>query len=248
VGPVILLFSIVAYLIFFAAFLYLVAFVGGDMIPYVRAPKTLDWGASIFAGAPSALVNIGLLVLFGLQHSIMARSGFKRGLTKIVPEAAERSVYVLATVAVLVLLYAGWAPMTGIVWSTESGLWSGVLTAVFYIGFGLVLLSTFLINHFELFGLRQGWMGFKKKPMPAAEFRIPILYNLVRHPLYLGFLLAFWATPHMTTGHLLFAAVWTAYIFIAIGYEERDLLGLFGDKYRDYMARTPSILPLGKRR
>lgn len=247
-GPVCLLFSIVAYVIFFAAFLYLVAFVGSDMIPFIRAPKTLDWGASIFPAAPPALINIGLLVLFGLQHSIMARPGFKRGLAKIVPDAAERSVYVLATVVVLVLLYAGWAPMTDIVWSVEPGLWRGVFTAVFFIGFGLVLLSTFLINHFELFGLRQGWMRFRNKQAPPPEFRIPVLYNIVRHPLYLGFLLAFWATPHMTTGHLLFAAIWTAYIFVAIGYEERDLIGVFGEKYRDYMAKTPSILPLGKRR
>lgn len=247
-GPVVLLFSVVVYLAFFAAFLYLIAFVGGDMIPFLRAPKTLDWGTSIFAGAPPALVNVGLLVLFGLQHSIMARPGFKRGLTKIVPHSMERSVYVLATVVVLVVLYAGWSPMTGVVWSVESPLWSGVLTAVFFAGFGLVLVTTFLINHFELFGLLQGWMRMKSKEMPPPEFRTPALYGFVRHPLYLGFLVAFWATPQMTTGHLLFAAVWTAYIFIAIGYEERDLIGVFGEKYRDYMARTPSILPFGKRR
>ncbi len=247
-GPVILLFSVIVYLVFFAAFLYLIAFVGGDMIPIISVPKTLDAGPSIFEGYPAALVNIGLLILFGLQHSIMARPGFKKGLTKIVPHAAERSVYVLATVLVLVLLYAGWIPIPGVVWSVESTLWSGVLSAVFFLGFGLVLLSTFLINHFELFGLLQGWIKFKGKSMPEAEFRTPVLYRFVRHPLYLGFLLAFWATPTMTAGHLLFAAIWTAYIFVAIGYEERDLIGLFGEKYRTYMASTPSILPFGKRK
>jgi protein-S-isoprenylcysteine O-methyltransferase Ste14 len=247
-GPLILLFSIIVYLVFFAAFLYLIAFVGGDMIPIISLPKTLDAGPSALAGYPAALVNIGLLVLFGLQHSIMARPGFKKGLTKIVPHAAERSVYVLATVVVLVLLYALWIPMPDVVWSVDSALWGGVLTAIFYLGFGLVLLTTFLINHFELFGLMQGWLSFKAKPTPEPVFRTPILYNYVRHPLYLGFILAFWATPHMTAGHLLFAAVWTFYIFVAIGYEERDLIGVFGEKYRAYMATTPSILPFGKRK
>ena len=247
-GPMILLFSVVVYVVFFATFLYLIAFVGGGMIPVVDVPKTLDAGGSIFAGAPAALVNIGLLLLFGLQHSVMARPGFKAAITRIVPHAAERSVYVLATVVVLCALYAGWIPMPAVVWSVEAGLWSGVLTALFFFGFGLVLLSTFQINHFELFGLLQGWLGFRAKTAPAPAFRIPFLYQFVRHPLYLGFLFAFWATPTMTTGHLLFAAVWTAYIFVAIGYEERDLIAVFGEKYREYMEKTPAILPFGKRR
>lgn len=247
-GPVILLFSVIVYLVFFAAFLYLIAFIGGDMIPIVSVPKTIDSGSSLLAGYPAALVNIGLLLLFGLQHLIMARPGFKKALTKIVPHAIERSVYVLATVVVLVILYAGWIPMSGVVWSVDSALWSGVLTAIFYLGFGLVLLTTFLINHFELFGLMQGWLSFKKAAAPEPVFCTPVLYNQIRHPLYLGFILAFWATPYMTVGHLLFAAVWTAYIFVAIGYEERDLVGIFGEKYRAYMASTPMILPFGKRR
>ncbi|MGE0408956.1 MAG: methanethiol S-methyltransferase [Amphiplicatus sp.] len=247
-GPLALLFSVIVYFVFFAAFLYLIAFVGGDMIPFVGAPKTLDFGASALSALPAPLVNIGLLVLFGLQHSIMARPGFKRGLAKIAPPAMERSLYVLATVVVLVLLYVYWIPMPGVVWSVSSPLWSGVLTAIFFLGFGLVLLSTFLIDHFELFGLMQGWVRFRSGTMPPPHFRTPLLYNFVRHPLYLGFLLAFWATPYMTAGHLLFAAIWTAYIFIAIGYEERDLVGVFGEKYASYMAKTPAILPLGKRR
>lgn len=247
-GPVILVYSVVVYAVFFASFLYLIAFIGGDMIPFIGVPKTIDAGPSLLAGWPAPIVNIGLLALFGLQHSVMARPGFKRGLTKIVPHAAERSTYVLATVIVLVLLYACWIPMPQGVWETASPVWAGVLTAVFFIGFGLVLLSTFLINHFELFGLMQGWLKLKGKQAAAPEFRTPSLYGFVRHPLYLGFILAFWATPTMTAGHLLFAAVWTIYIFIAIGYEERDLIDLFGDKYRAYMAKTPAILPLGKRK
>jgi protein-S-isoprenylcysteine O-methyltransferase Ste14 len=247
-GSVVLAYSVVVYAIFFAAFLYLIAFVGGDLIPFVNVPKTVDAGDSLLAGWPAAIVNIGLLILFGLQHTVMARPGFKRGFTKIVPPAMERSTYVLATVVVLVLLYTCWIPMPEIVWQTTSPIWSGVLTALFFIGFGLVLLSTFLINHFELFGLMQGWLRLKNQQAPAPEFRTPFLYGFVRHPLYLGFILAFWSTPMMTAGHLLFAAVWTVYIFVAIGYEERDLISLFGDKYRDYMAKTPSILPLGKRK
>jgi protein-S-isoprenylcysteine O-methyltransferase Ste14 len=247
-GPVVLAYSVIIYVVFFAAFLYLIAFVGGDVIPLIEVPKTVDRGGSILAGAPAAIVNIGLLILFGLQHSIMARPGFKRGMTKIVPHSMERSTYVLATVVVLVLLYVAWIPMPAVVWETTSPLWSGVLTALFFIGFGLVLLSTFLINHFELFGLMQGWLRLNGKQAAAPEFRTPSLYGMVRHPLYLGFILAFWSTPMMTAGHLLFAAVWTIYIFIAIGYEERDLIELFGDKYRAYMAKTPAILPLGRRK
>ncbi len=247
-GILALSYSVVVYIVFFAAFLYLIVFVGGDGLPFISAPKTLDAGPSIFPAGPAALVNIGLLLLFAVQHSVMARPGFKRAWTKIVPKEMERSTYVLATVAVLLVLYAGWRPMPLVVWSEEGTLVSMALTALFFIGFGLVLLSTFLINHFELFGLQQGWFKFQSKQADAPVFRTPLLYRFVRHPLYLGFLIAFWATPHMTVGHLLFAAVWTGYIFIAIGYEERDLIGIFGDKYRDYMAKVPSIIPFGGRK
>lgn len=247
-GAVILLYSIIVYLLFFASFLYLVIFLGGDMIPFIAAPKTIDAGGSALANLPAALVNIGLLVLFGVQHSIMARQGFKRALTKVVPWPAERSTFVLATVVILVLIYLYWVPMPAVIWSIDSPLWSGVLTALFFIGFGLVFISTFLINHFELFGLMQGWFRFRGEPMPKPEFRTPSLYQFVRHPLYLGLMLAFWSTPDMTAGHLLFASVWTVYTLIAISYEERDLITLFGDRYRDYMAKTPMILPFGRRK
>lgn len=241
-------YSILMYVLFFAAFLYLIVFIGGGMVPVIHAPKTLDWGDSFITGLPAALVNIGLLLLFGLQHSIMARPGFKAGLTKIIPKSIERSTYVLATVIVLVILYAGWVPMTGTVWLVTSPLWAGLLTALFYIGLALVLLSTFLINHFELFGLEQGWKAYRNKPEATPKFYTPYLYKLVRHPLYLAFLIAFWATPYMSVGHLLFASIWTAYILIAIGYEERDLTTTFGDEYTDYMAKTPMIIPVGGRK
>lgn len=245
-GALIFIYSAVVYLGFFLSFLYLIAFLGGDMIPLTGLPKTIDAGPSGLAGAPAALVNIGLLLLFGLQHSIMARQGFKRALTKLVPWPAERSTYVLATVVILVLTYALWIPMPATVWSVSSPIWSGVLTALFFVGFGIVFISTFLINHFELFGLMQGWFRFEGKATPKPQFVTPLLYKFVRHPLYLGFIIAFWATPQMSVGHLLFAAVWTAYMLIAIGYEERDLTALFGDQYRRYMAETPAILPFGR--
>lgn len=247
-GPVALIYSIIVYLVFFATFLYLIAFIGGDMTAWAGLPKTIDQGPSQFAGAPAALVNIGLLLLFGVQHSVMARQGFKKAWTKIVPPSMERSTYVLATVVVLWIMFLGWQPMSGVVWSVTSPLWAGILTALFFAGFGIVLLSTFLINHFELFGLLQGWFKFKGKEPSAPKFVTPSLYKFVRHPLYLGFLIAFWSTSHMTTGHLLFSAIWTAYIFVAIGYEERDMIALFGEQYREYIMKTPTILPFGGRK
>jgi methanethiol S-methyltransferase len=242
-----LAYGAICYAIFFASFLYLIAFVGGDMIPFLRVPKTVDWGPSAAPADFAALANIGLLLLFGAQHSIMARRSFKRGWSAIVPKTVERSTFVLATTIVLVLLYYYWTPMPAIVWEVQSPLWSTALTALFVAGFAVVLLSTFLIDHFELFGLAQVWRAFNGKAEAAPVFRTPMLYKSVRHPLYLGFLIAFWATPTMTAGHLLFAAIWTGYIFVAIGYEERDLVALFGDKYRQYMARVPMIIPIGKR-
>ncbi|WP_018147067.1 methanethiol S-methyltransferase [Henriciella marina] len=241
-------YSILVYVLFFAAFLYLIAFIGGAMVPLIQAPKTLDWGGSFITGLPAAAVNIGLLLVFGLQHSIMARPGFKRAITKVLPKSVERSTYVLLTVAVLVLLYAGWIPMPGAVWEVNSPLWAGLLTGLFYLALVMVLVSTFLINHFELFGLEQGWAAFRNREPANPKFYTPYLYKLVRHPLYTSFLIAFWATPYMSVGHLLFASIWTAYILVAIGYEERDLTTTFGDQYIDYMAKTPMILPVGRRK
>jgi protein-S-isoprenylcysteine O-methyltransferase Ste14 len=242
-----LIYGVLCYAVFFIAFLYLIAFVGGDMIPFVRVPKTLDWGASEAPHEFAALINIALLLLFGVQHSIMARNSFKRGWTRIVARPVERSTFVLATTLVLVLLYYYWTPMPALVWEVK-GSWAIALTVLFFAGFGLVLLATFLIDHFELFGLAQVWRHFRGQEPPPAKFHMPLFYKGVRHPLYLGFLIAFWATPVMTAGHLLFAALWTGYIFVAIGYEERDLIRMFGDQYRQYMARVPMILPFGARK
>ncbi len=246
-GVLVLICSVVAYLVFLATFLYFVAFVGGDMTAFINAPKTIDAGPGSGGGA-AALVNLCLLLLFGVQHSIMARQGFKKTWTKIVPWPMERSTYVLATVVVLWILIMFWRPMPGVVWSVEAPLWRGVLLALFFAGFALVLLSTFLINHFALFGLEQGWNAFKAKEAPPPKFVTPLLYKHLRHPLYLGFIVAFWSTSHMTVGHLLFASIWTIYIFVAIGYEERDMIKLFGDQYKSYMEKTPAILPFGGRK
>ncbi len=243
-GIIALIYSVVVYLMFFASFLYLIIFMGGDMTSFVSVPSTIDTGGLAVAG-PAALINIGLLLLFAVQHTVMARWGFKKALIKFLPRAFERSTYVLLTVVVLVLLFRYWQPMPAVVWSVDAPLWSGLLTALYFAGIGLVLLSTFLINHFELFGLLQGWLGFKKQEPPKPHFVTPSLYKYIRHPLYLGWIIAFWATPHMTVGHLLFAGIWTSYIFVAVGYEERDMIALFGDKYRHYMAKVPAILPFG---
>lgn len=243
-----LVYSAIVYVLFLGSFVYLIPFLGGDMTAFIGAPKTIDAGASPFDGAPPALVNIGLLLLFGLQHSIMARAGFKKALTKIIPESAERATYVLASTILLVLLYKCWIPMDGVVWSFTGGVFGGAAMAVYFLGIGLILLSTFQINHFELFGLLQAWLGFKQKDAAPAEFETPFLYRFVRHPLYLGFVIAFWSTAHMTVGHLLLAAVWTIYIFVGVGYEERDLTAHFGDQYRDYMSKVPSIFPFGVRK
>jgi protein-S-isoprenylcysteine O-methyltransferase Ste14 len=177
----------------------------------------------------------------------MARQGFKAKWTKLVPPPVERSTYVLATTALLVLLYVYWTPIPAIVWEVRDPAWSVLVTAAFYFGFGLVLLSTFLIDHFELFGLSQVWRYFQGQPQAAPGFKTPMFYKDVRHPLYLGWVISFWATPVMTAGHLLFASLWTIYIFVALGYEERDLMHRFGDQYRDYMRRVPMIIPWGRR-
>lgn len=245
---VVLLYGVVVYLLFFATFLYLIAFVGGEMTASVDAPKSIDWGTSPLEGAPPAVVNLLLLMLFGFQHTLMARQSFKRVWTQIVAWPVERSTFVLASTALIIALFVFWIPMPGLVWVVKSPVWRFVLTALFLGGFGLVLLATFLINHFELFGLMQVWHRFRGQPMPSPIFHTPWLYRYVRHPLYLGFMIAFWATPTMTAGHLLFAAAWTIYIFVALGYEERDLVRLFGDKYRKYMEQVPMILPIGRRK
>lgn len=240
-GALALLYGVVVYVLFFAAFLYFIPFIGGSMLAFVDAPRTLDWGN--VSGGNAALVDIGLLLLFAVQHSVMARRSFKKIWTKIVAPSIERSTYVLATTAVLIFMYVEWQPIPTLVWNIGPGFWSAVLTALFFAGIVIVFIATFLINHFELFGLQQVWHRFRGSAVPAPVFRTPLFYKFVRHPIYLGFLLAFWSTPTMTVGHLLFAGVWTGYIFIAIGYEERDLVRHFGQAYVDYMSRVPTIIP-----
>ncbi len=232
------LFGVIAYLIFFATFLYLIAFVGN--VPFV--PRTIDNGP-IVPAIIAATIDLGLIALFGLQHSIMARQGFKAAWTRIVPPPIERATYVLASSAVLLVLFHFWWPLPAIVWSVENPIGAAVLWALFATGWLIVLLSTFLLSHFELFGLKQVWLNFRGAQADAPQFRLPLFYKFVRHPLYSGFLLAFWATPVMSVGHLLFALGMTGYILIAISYEERDLIGLFGEDYVAYRGRVGKLLP-----
>ena len=237
-----LIFAVVAYAIFFATFLYLISFVGN--LPFV--PVTVDRGPDAPLAAAVA-INIGLIALFGLQHSVMARQGFKRAWTRVVPKQSERSVYVLAASAALLVMFALWRPIPGLVWSVD-GSAAAVLWALFGIGWLIVLLSTFLINHFELFGLQQAYFHARGREAAAPVLREPFFYRYVRHPLYAGFFLAFWATPQMSYGHLLLALGMSAYMLIAIRYEERDLVTIFGKDYEEYRGRVGMLTPRMRRR
>lgn len=234
-----LLFGLIAYAIFFATFLYLIAFVANLPI----APLTVDRGGELGGAALAAVVDLALIALFGVQHSVMARPGFKRHWTKIIPEPLERSIYVLLASLMLILLFLLWRPIPRVVWSVEAPVAVILLYALFAAGWAIVLLSTFMISHFELFGLKQVWGHAVKAEATQPEFRTPLFYRLVRHPLYSGFILAFWAIPVMTVGHLLLAAAMLVYILIAIRHEERDLIGQFGDHYVDYRSRVGMLAP-----
>ncbi len=205
--------------------------------------KTIDSGPVAPAGQAVA-IDLVLMTVFALQHSVMARPAFKRMWTRVVPEALERSVYVLLASLALILLFWGWRLLPAVVWSVPPGPVSLAVWALFWVGWATVLSSTFLINHFDLFGLKQVWEYRRSGVTPPPEFRTPLFYRVVRHPLYLGFVVAFWAAPVMSVGRLLFAATTTAYILVAIQLEERDLTAVFGDRYRDYRKRVSMLLPL----
>jgi methanethiol S-methyltransferase len=235
-----IIYGALVYLFFLAVFLYAIAFVG-DFAPF----NTLDSGPTA-SPAGAVIVDAVLLTLFALQHSVMARPAFKRWWTRYVPSSIERSTYVLAASLLLALLCWQWRPILQPIW-TLTGWIATVLWVLFWLGWAILLLSTFLINHFELFGLSQVYARFRARELSAPEFRTPFLYRLVRHPIYLGFLLAFWCTPRMTAGHLLFAVATTGYILVGIYLEERDLIALFGEQYRSYRRRVSMILPLPRR-
>jgi protein-S-isoprenylcysteine O-methyltransferase Ste14 len=225
------------YAVFFASFLYLVGFLGN-----LGVPKSIDSGEPAPLGV-ALLVDTVLLLLFGVQHSVMARPGFKAWWTRFVPGPVERSTYVLATVVALVAIYAFWQPMPQSVWHVSDPLGRALLTALFLGGVALVLVSTFLIDHFDLFGLRQVWLYFRGRPYAHKAFRTPLFYKWIRHPLYVGWIAAFWVTPSMSAGHFLFALVMTSYILIAIPMEESDLLRHLGEPYRRWRERTPLFVP-----
>jgi protein-S-isoprenylcysteine O-methyltransferase Ste14 len=231
------LYGVVAYLVFFGTILYAIGFVEGLLVP-----KAIDTG-TVVPVAGAVIVNLLLMSLFAVQHSVMARKPFKRWLTQYIPVSIERSTYVLLASLCLVLLFWQWRPMPAVVWQVADPNLALAMIGVSMIGWGLVFLSTFLINHFELFGLHQVANNLVGRPMPPVRFKTPVLYKVVRHPIYLGFIIAFWVAPVMTVGHLLFAAVTTAYIFVGIALEERDLIALFGDEYRNYRKRVAMIVP-----
>lgn len=229
-------YGVVAYVMFFATFCYAIGFVGNLFVP-----KAIDSAPQV-PFIQALLVNVGLLGLFAVQHSVMARPFFKRWVTRRIPQSAERSTFVLAASVALIVLYTFWQPMGGVVWSVENRHAQILLHVVFAFGWLQVLVSTFLINHFDLFGLRQVWLNLRKQPYTNLKFGTPVLYRLVRHPLYLGFILGFWATPVMTAAHLVFAVTTTAYILIAIQLEERDLMAAHPE-YLDYRKQVPMIIP-----
>jgi len=252
----ILLFGVVTYCVFFVTFLYLIAFVGNlqqtvlvQWLPWLAEliPKSIDYSRNTSSVKVAIAINLGLILLFGLQHSVMARMGVKTWLKKVLPASAERSVYVLLASLVLIFLFWQWRPLPTRVWTTDSILAEILGWSVFASGFSIVLISTFLIDHFDLFGLKQVWNQFVDRELEQPAFTSPLLYQIVRHPLYLGFILGFWGGPSMTVGHLIFAVGMTIYILIGIQFEEKDLMKLLGSKYLQYREQVPMLIPGTKR-
>ena len=235
------IYGTINYLIFFGTFLYAIGFIGNLIVP-----KSIDSGRT-GPLSEALLIDAGLLMLFAVQHSLMARPFFKRAWMRIVPKPAERSTYVLLSSLALLLMFWQWRPIGGAIWSVEQPALRMLLYTLFATGWALVLMSTFLINHFDLFGLRQVFLYLFGRPYTQLKFGTPILYRHVRHPLYLGWLFAFWSTPTMTVAHLVFAIATTAYIFVAIQLEEKDLEDAYGDDYRRYKKTVPMIIPVGRK-
>ncbi len=235
-----LLYGTISYLIFLATFFYSIGFVGNLLVP-----KSIDTGTS---GSTSLaiLVNIILLSIFAIQHSVMARPAFKKWWTKFIPEPIERSTYVLLSSLALALIFWQWVPIHGVVWDIRNSVVQNLMWVLFGLGWLIVLISTYLISHFDLFGLRQVYLFMKNREYTYPGFKTPFLYKLVRHPIMLGFIVAFWATPYMSFGHLLFAIVTTAYIIVALQFEERDLVSFHGDEYKEYKKQVSMILPIPK--
>lgn len=240
-GAAALAYGIVSYVVFLVSLLYSIGFVGNLVVP-----KTIDSG---LAGPASEalLVDVLLLLAFAIPHSVMARAGFKRWWTRVVPESLERSTYVLVSSLLLLLLFWGWRPIPGVVWQTENAIAVAVLWSLFWLGWALVLYSSFAIDHFDLFGLRQVWLRFRGVEYAPVPFEQPWLYTIVRHPLMLGFLLAFWAAPTLTQGHLLFSLATTGYILVGIVLEERDLVKAHGQSYVIYTREVRMLLPIPRR-
>ena len=237
----IFLYGILAYAVFLASFLYAIGFLGQQMVP-----KHINSGAES-STLEAIIINLILLSLFAVQHTIMARPAFKTWWTKIVSPAIERSTFVLLSSLILLLIYWQWRPMTEVVWNIEGEIYVLIITIIFWLGWLIVLLSTFMINHFHLFGLDQVYNKLKSRPPTGLEFKEHFLYKLVRHPIMLGFIIAFWAAPRMTQGHLLFAVVTTLYIFVGVKYfEENDLKKELGDTYVSYQKRVPMLIPFLK--
>ena len=235
-------YGVVSYLIFFVTFLYAIGFVGNLVVP-----KSIDTGERV-PFTEALLINALLLGVFAVQHSVMARPGFKKWWNKFVPQPVERSTYVLLASLALILVFWQWRPITTVVWNVENAFASYLLWAIFFLGWATVLIGTSLINHFDLFGLRQVYLYQRGEEYTELGFRTPFLYKLVRHPIMLGFIMAFWATPRMTVGHLVFAITTTAYILIAIQLEERDIVSVHGTAYEEYRKQVSMLLPIPKRR